>query len=390
MKKKLFALLTVLSLALGLTACGGGNGDTEEAGKDSGAASFSLGTIGPLTGENAIYGQAVANGAKVAVDEINAAAGSEYFTLRSLDDVADPETAVNAYHDLLDNGMQVLVSPTTTGASIEVSSHVSADRVFMLTPSASSPDVTAGKDNVFQVCFTDPALGTLSADYMAEHMADATIGVLYRSDDPYSQGVRDAFAAEAEKKGLNVAYESSFTNDTSTNFEVQLTGARSAGVDLLFIPVYFQPASVILNQAKALGYAPTFFGVDGLDGLLAMENFDTSLAEGVVMMTPFSADSEDETTANFVKTYEEQFGTKPNQFAADAYDGVYIVKAALEKAGCTPDQSPEEICEALVAVMPELTVDGLTGKNLTWDASGAVSKEPMVMVIQNGVYVPVQ
>lgn len=388
MMKKLFALLTALSLALGLTACG--SSGTNDAKESSDAQSFSLGTIGPLTGENAIYGEAVANGAKIAVDEINAAEGREYFTLRSLDDVADPETSVNAYHDLLDKGMQVLVSPTTTGASIEVSSHVAADRIFMLTPSASSPDVTTGKDNVFQVCFTDPALGTLSADYMADHMADATIGVLYRSDDPYSQGVRDAFRAEADERGLNIAYETSFTNDTSTNFEVQLTGARSAGVDLLFIPIYFQPASVILSQAKALGYAPTFFGVDGLDGLLALENFDTSLAEGVVMMTPFSADAEDETTVNFVETYQELTGGKPNQFAADAYDAVYIVKAALEKAGCTPDQSPEEICEALVAVMPELTVDGLTGKNLTWDASGAVSKEPMVMVIQDGVYVPMQ
>lgn len=388
MMKKLFALLTALSLALGLTACGSSGTDDAKEGSD--AQSFSLGTIGPLTGENAIYGEAVANGAKIAVDEINAAEGREYFTLRSLDDVADPETSVNAYHDLLDKGMQVLVSPTTTGASIEVSSHVAADRVFMLTPSASSPDVTTGKDNVFQVCFTDPALGTLSADYMADHMSDATIGVLYRSDDPYSQGVRDAFRAEADERGLNIAYETSFTNDTSTNFEVQLTGARSAGVDLLFIPIYFQPASVILSQAKALGYAPTFFGVDGLDGLLALENFDTSLAEGVVMMTPFSADAEDEATVNFVETYQELTGGKPNQFAADAYDAVYIVKAALEKAGCTPDQSPEEICEALVAVMPELTVDGLTGKNLTWDASGAVSKEPMVMVIQDGVYVPMQ
>ena len=386
MNKKFLAVLTACTLGLSMTACGSA---PTGSGSGSNSNAFQLGTIGPLTGSNAIYGQAVANGAKIAVDEINAMGGIQ-FDLRSVDDVADTETSVNAYHDLLDKGMQVLVSPTTTNSSIEVSSHTCTDRVFMLTPSSSSPDVTAGKDNVFQVCFTDPALGTLSAEFMAENMPDANIGVLYRSDDPYSQGVRDAFALKAKEKNLNIVYEGSFTDDTSSNFEVQLTAANAAGVDLMFIPIYFQPASIILNQAKALGFAPTFFGVDGLDGLLEMDNFDASLADGVVLMTPFSADSTDEATSKFVKTYKEKCGTAPNQFAADAYDAVYIVKAALEMAGCTTDDTPQEICEALIPVMTQLKHDGLTGKNMTWSANGAVSKEPLVMVIQDGTYVPYQ
>ncbi len=379
MKKKLTALVTAATLALSMTACG----SAAKAPSDT----FNLGTIGPLTGENAIYGQAVANGARIAVEMANAEGGIQ-LSLNSADDVADPESSVNAYHDLLDKGMQVLVSPTTTGCAIEVSSHACEDRVFMLTPSASAPDVTANKDSVFRVCFTDPELGTLSADFMAEKMPDAKIGVLYRSDEPYSQGVRDAFAAEAKAKGLNVVYEGSFTNDTSSNFEVQLTAANAAGVDLLFFPIYFQPASVVLNQARALGFAPTFFGVDGLDGLLELDNFDTTLADGVVMMTPFSAGSTDERTSAFVKAYQEQCGTVPNQFAADAFDAVFIVKAALEKAGCTPDQTHQEICEALMPVMTQLTYDGVTGNDMTWDAEGAVHKEPLVMEIQNGTYVP--
>ncbi len=379
--KKFAAMLTAFTMALGLTACGSGNA----AGADN---AFHLGTIGPLTGQNAIYGEAVANGAKVAVEEINAMGGVQ-FVLESKDDAADPETSVNAYHNLLDNGMQVLVSPTTTACAIEVSTHVYEDRVFMLTPSASAPDVTAGKDNVFQVCFTDPNLGLGAADYMAEHMPEAKIGVLYRSDDAYSQGVRDTFMTQAKKNNLNVLYEGSFTEDTSTNFEVQLTSARAAGVDLMFIPIYFQPASVVLNQAKAMGYAPTFFGVDGLDGLLTMENFDVSVAEGVMLMTPFAANAGDERTENFVKKYKEEFGSVPNQFAADAYDAVYIVKEALEKAGCTPDQTHQELCEALLKTMPELKVDGLTGKGLTWKANGEVSKDPLAVEIRSGEYVPV-
>lgn len=136
-----------------------------------------------------------------------------------------------------------------------------------------------------------------------------------------------------------------------------------------------------------MNYAPTFFGVDGMDGILTLEGFDTALAEGVMLLTPFSADAADERTQTFVKTYKEQFNDVPNQFAADAYDGVYVVKAALEKAGCTPDMSSAEICEAVTAVMTQISVDGLTGQGMTWAATGEVSKAPMAVVIKNGVYV---
>ncbi len=397
MKKKFFAMVLTLAMVLSLAACGGNDtasDDTastdsateEDAGSASGAA-FKIGTIGPLTGDTAIYGTAVANGAKIAVDEINAAGGDIQFEIKSEDDVADGETSVNAYNTLMDWGMQLLVGPTTTGAAVAVSSVVNSDRTFMLTPSASSTDVIDGKDNVFQVCFTDPNQGTGAADYIAENMPDAKVYVLYQNDSAYSQGIRDTFVAEAEVKGVNVVDEGTFTKDTATDFSVQLTAAQTAGADTLFLPFYYQEASVVLNQASQMGYAPTFFGVDGMDGILTLENFDTSLAEGVMLLTPFSADADDERTQTFVATYQEQFGETPNQFAADAYDAVYILKAALEAAGCTPDMSAADICEALIPVMPTLSVDGLTGAGMTWDASGAVSKAPMAVVIENGAYV---
>ena len=379
MNKKFACLAMALAMVAGLTACG------EKESTTSGA--FKIGTIGPLTGENAIYGQAVANGAKIAVDEINAAGGDIQFEIKSEDDVADGETSVNAYNNLMDWGMQVLVGPTTTGASISVADKCFSDRTFMLTPSASSTDVINGKDNVFQVCFTDPNQGTGAADYMAENMADSTIAIIYQNDNPYSQGIRDTFVSEASAKNLKVVYEGTFTTDTATDFSVQLTAAQAAGADMMFLPIYYQQASVILNQANAMGYAPTFFGVDGMDGILTLENFDTSLAEGVMLLTPFSADAEDEKTQNFVKTYQEQFGEIPNQFAADAYDGVYIIKAALEAAGCTSDMSSTDICEAIVGVMTTISYDGLTGQGMTWSADGTVSKAPMAVVIENGVYV---
>ena len=258
----------------------------------------------------------------------------------------------------------------------------------MLTPSASSPDVTKDKDNVFQVCFTDPNQGTGAADYIAENMTGAKVAVIYRNDDAYSQGIRDTFVKEAEAKGaFEIVSETTFTDATSTDFTVQLTAAKNAGAGLVFLPIYYQPASVILSQAKAMSYEPTFFGVDGMDGILTMPGFDASLAEGVMLLTPFSVNSEDAATQSFVKTYTEKYGVEPNQFAADAYDGVYIVKAALEKAGCTADMSSTDICEALIQAMPTLSVDGLTGKAMTWNAEGEVSKAPLAAVIENGEYV---
>ena len=320
------------------------------------------------------------------MEEINASDSAVKFTFLKQDDEGDGEKAINAYNDMMDKGMQVLVGPTTTGASIAVAAVTNTERTFMLTPSASSPDVTADKDNVFQVCFTDTNQGTGAADYIAENMAGAKVAVIYRNDDAYSQGIRDAFVKEATDKGaFEVVYQGTFTNDTASDFSVQLAGAQNAGADLVFLPIYYQPASIIFSQAKAMGYAPTFFGVDGMDGILTMPGFDASLAEGLMLMTPFSAT--DEANQAFVDAYTAAYDTEPNQFAADAYDGVYIVKEALEKAGCTADMSSADICEALVAQMTQISYSGLTGKDMTWNAEGQVSKAPTAYVIKGGEYV---
>ena len=394
--KKVIALVMAAVMVMGLMAgCGSAPAASTQAPAEAGtdapaeAGSFYFGGVGPITGDAAIYGQAVMNGCQIAVDEINAAGGvnGAQIQFKFEDDVADGETAVNAYNSLMDWGMQVLVGPVTTGSAISVSAKVYEERVFALTPSASSPDVTAGKDNMFQLCFTDPNQGSGSAVYMGANMPGAKVAVIYRNDDAYSQGIRDTFVTEAANQGIEVVYEGTFTKDTATDFSVQLTAAQSAGADTVFLPIYYQPASVILAQAKAMDYAPTFFGVDGMDGILTMEGFDTALAEGVMLLTPFSADAEDERTQNFVKAYQAAYGDVPNQFAADAYDGVYIMKAALEAAGCTADMSSADICEAVVSVMTTISVDGLTGQGMTWSADGSVSKAPMAVVIKDGVYV---
>ena len=396
MKKKVLAFVMAATMVFSLAACGssssGSDSSTNTDSSDSASTesgddvqTFKLGSIGPLTGDAAIYGQAVVNGAKLAAEEINASDSKIKFEFQGEDDEADGEKSVNAYNTLMDWGMQVLVGPTTTGASMAVADACNNDRTFMLTPSASAVDVTAGKDNVFQVCFTDPNQGLASADYIAEHMSDAKLAVIYRNDDAYSQGIHDTFVKEATDKGMTVVYEGTFTNDTASDFSVQLAGAQNAGADLVFMPIYYQPASIILAQAKAMGYEPTFFGVDGMDGILTMEGFDPSLAEGLMLLTPFSVTVE--SNKPFVDAYTAAYGVEPNQFAADAYDGVYIIKQALEAAGCTADMSTADICDALVAQMTQITFDGLTGTSMTWNAEGQVSKAPTAYVIKGGAYV---
>ena len=400
MKKKLLALALALTMALSLAACGGGdsgsNADstgetgTEENSGASGTA-FKVGVIGPLTGGAAIYGTCVANSAQIAVDEINALGGDIQFDLMVEDDVNDAETSLNAYNALMDDGMQILVGTVTTTPALNVVPQAYEDRVFTITPSASGDDVISidNNDNVFQICFTDSNQGSRSAQYINEHFPDAKIAIIYKNDDQYSIGIRDNFKSEADARGMSIVYEGTFTEASQTDFNVQLAAAQSAGADLLFLPIYYTPASVILTQANAMGYAPTFFGVDGMDGILTAKNFDPSLAEGVYLLTPFSADAQDEMTQNFVSKYQEAYGEIPNQFGADAYDAIYTLYQAIQAAGVTADMSNEEICDALIEVMPTLAVTGLTsaGSEMTWDASGAVSKDPTAVIIENGTYV---
>lgn len=397
MKKYLaMAMACVLSLGM-LAGCGSNNGGSAASTSGSNAASTSvsasgdaiyIGGIGPLTGSAAVYGLATAHGAQIAVDEINALGGIQ-FVLDSQDDENDAEKSVNAYNNLKGKGMQVLYGTTTTNPCVAVAAETNADRIFQLTPSASSTDVTNGRDNVFQACFTDPNQGKAAADYIKEHGLGTKIAAIYNNGDSYSTGIFNAFQAEAQAVGLEIVAVSTFPDDNNADFTVQLGEAQSAGADLVFMPIYYTPASLILNQAKTMGYAPTFFGCDGMDGILDLEGFDTSLAEGLMLMTPFNAWGEDERTVNFVTTYQEKFGGVPNQFAADGYDCIYAIYNACQKAGVTADMSASEICDKLIAAFTDsaFSVDGLTGTGMHWSANGEVSKDPVVVKVVDTKYV---
>ncbi len=401
MKKfaKVIALLTVLVLAL---TCFVGCGKEE-------ATALKIGVTGPLTGGAAIYGNAVKNAAEIAVEEINAKGGLQ-FEFKAEDDAHDVEKAGNAYNTLKDWDMQIFLGSVTSAPGTATSKEANNDKIFYLTPSASSTDVLGGvanaitgtvdiarKDNVFQMCFMDPNQGAASANYISSQKLGTKIAVIYKNDDNYSTGIYNSFKAEADKLKLNIVSTTTFTEDTKTDFSVQVADAKKAGADLVFLPMYYESAALILKEAKDTGFAPKFFGVDGMDGILSLEGFDTALAEGVMLLTPFNADADDDATKAFVAKYKEKFGEVPNQFAADAYDCVYAIYAALEEGEALKNEdgsynyaiSATELCEMLVKTFTseDFSFSGLTGENMSWGVDGAVTKTPKGMVIKNGAYV---
>ena len=379
MKKVLAMLMAALMVAAMFTGCG-----SKKAAGSSDA--IKIGMSGPLTGGAAVYGTAVQAGMEIAVEEVNAKGGLQ-FELKCQDDEHDTEKAANAYNALKGKGMQIMAGPVTTAPCNVVAAECANDKIFMLTPSGSGASIIEYGDNIFQICFTDPNQGVASADYMATHDLGSTIGVIYDSSDVYSSGIYEKFAAEAQVKGLNIACVEAFTADNKSDLTTQVTKCKDAGCDLVFLPFYATEAAQVLTYANTIGYAPTFFGCDGMDGILAVEGFDPALAEGLMLLTPFSADASDEATQSFVAKYKKKTGIVPNQFAADAYDVICSLYQACVAGGVTPDMSASEINDILVGQFTSMTYDGLTGKGMTWKATGEVSKSPMAVVIKDGTYV---
>ena len=392
--KKFFALLMAVMMVVSLFAGCGSSAPAETKAPEAAApeasapATIKVGTSGPLTNDYAVYGKAVEYGLTLAFEEINALGGLQ-FEFRCEDDEADGEMAVNAYNTLMDWGMQIFAGAVTSGSAAAAAAECAADRVFMLTPSASDASVITAGDNVFQICFTDPNQGIGSADFIFSHALGEKIGIIYDSSNPYSLGIYNKFVEQANNIGLTIVAEEAFTADNKADLTTQVTKCKEAGADLVFLPIYAAEAAQVLTCADKIGYDVPFFGCDGLDGILATEGFDPALAEGVMLLTPFDASSSDEKVQAFVKNYTAKFGIAPNQFAADAYDVAYAIYAACTNAGVTGDMSAADICEAMIEQFTTMSFDGITGQGMTWGEDGAVSKMPMAVRIENGVYVGV-
>ncbi|MDR1801547.1 MAG: ABC transporter substrate-binding protein [Lachnospiraceae bacterium] len=384
-RKWISALLVAAMVIATLSGCGDKSGGSSS----TGGSVYKVGGIGPTTGPAAVYGQAVKNGMELATKEINAAGGigGVQIEISYEDDEHDAEKSVNAYNTLKDWGMQLLLGTVTSAPCKAVAEEAKNDNMFLLTPSGSAVDCIK-YDNAFRVCFSDPNQGIASAQYISKEKLATKVAVIYDSSDVYSSGIYQKFAEEAANQDFEIVAAEAFTADSNKDFSTQIQKAKDAGAELVFLPIYYTEAALILDQANKANYDAKFFGCDGLDGILTVENFDTTLAEGVILLTPFAADATDEQTVNFVKAYKEAYNETPNQFAADAYDGMYAIKAALEAGGATPDMSVSDICEAAKKGMLEITVDGVTGgeDGITWTADGEPNKSPKAVVITDGAY----
>lgn len=393
MLKKMFAFsLAALMAGSCFTACGNSDGSNDGGAKNDDN-TIVIGGSGPLTGGAAQYGVGVKNAIELAVKEINDSGelGDIKLSVVFEDDEADPaEKAVNAYNSLKDKGMDIMIGTVTTGSGLAISDQTKADNIFQLSPSASAQEIIKN-DNCFQVCFTDPNQGKASADYIADNNVAKKIAVIYDSSDAYSSGIYNTFKTEANAKGLELVSEGAFTSDSKTDFSAQIADAKNKGAELVFLPIYYQEASLILSQCNSADYSPKFFGCDGLDGILSVDNFDAKLAEGVMLLTPFAADATDEATQKFVEAYKAAYNNEiPNQFAADAYDCVKIVAKLIKQEGITGSMSASEMCDKLKTAITGISYDGLTGNGMTWTADGAVSKNPKAVVIKDGSYSALQ
>lgn len=380
-------LMAALMVAAMFTGCSSSKPATETTAAAA-AGTVKIGMSGPLTGGASAYGLAVKAGMEVAVEEINAKGGLQ-IEFNAQDDEADGEKAVSAYNVLKDWGMQVMAGQVTTGSALAVAPESTADNMFNLTPSASAESLALSGANIFQMCFTDPNQGASAAELVSTKALGTKVGVIYDSSDDYSSGLYKGFSDKAAELGLEIVATTSFTADNKADLSTQVTQCQDAGADLVFLPIYYTEAAQILSYANKIGYAPKFFGCDGMDGILTVEGFDTSLAEGLALMTPFDANASDEATQSFVAKFKEKMdGLVPNQFAADGYDVIYALYNAMTAAGITGSESASEICTALEAQFATMTIDGLTGTGMHWDENGMISKAPAAVVIENGVYVP--
>lgn len=355
-------------------------------GKNPAENKFFIGATGPLVGsDTSIYGISVKQGAELAVKEINAAGGLNgyefYFDMK--DDEADATKAANGYTALYEAGMQVSLGSVTSGACEAFANEAKKDNMFFMTPSASSAK-SIQDDNAYRICFGDPDQGIISADTLAESYTK--IGVIYDSSDSYSNGIYKGFEEQIGKKTGITVTEKTFTSETKVDFSQQVSDLKNAGCEVVYLPIYYTQANLIIREAVKQSYQPDFFGCDGLDGLKAFLEEDNKIAEiegEISYMTPFDAESQDEKTKNFVAAYKEAYKATPNQFAADGYDAVYVLYEAMKKADVKDVKiSASDLCEILKTTISadDFTFTGVTGTTgVTWNAAGEPTKEPRIV-----------
>ena len=382
---KVMAVMLSIVCCLGLLAgCGGA---TNYAANNT---EFVIGLSGPLTGSAAMYGIAVKNAAQMAVDEINAAGGLNgvKFKLVAMDDMHDATKISTNYSSLYEGGMQVSLGTVTTAPGLEFKNLSADDNVFFLTPSASGDDIP-GNANGYQMCFADGNQGKVAAEFVNENFAGQTIGIFYKSDDPYSNGIYEQFKANLDASVTVV--ETSFTDANASDFSTQIDTLKECG--FIFMPTYYTPASLFMKQAKdILAADAVYYGCDGFDGIDNIDGFDINeIPQMVTMLSHFNSKATDGMAKEFIDKYVAKFGADTlNQFGASAYDCVYAIYGAMKAAIDGGKEIPvtisaSDLCEILKEQFNGgyTLAEGVTGKNIKWESTGYVNKGAIQYVIKD-------
>ncbi|MBQ2106694.1 MAG: ABC transporter substrate-binding protein [Lachnospiraceae bacterium] len=384
--KKLALLLAAALCVTSLSGCGGGSTQNSYTANNK---EYVLGVSGPLTGGAAMYGQAVANAAQLAVDEINAAGGLNgiQFKFVATDDMHDATKVSTNYSSLLEGGMQASLGTVTTAPGLEFKNLSAEDNVFFLTPSASG-DAIPTNPNGFQMCFADGNQGKVAAEFVNANFSGQTIGVMYKSDEAYSKGIFDQFKANLDASVTVV--ETSFSDANSTDFSTQIDTLKEC--EFIFMPTYYTPASLFMTQAKdTIPANAVYYGCDGFDGIDNIEGFDiTAIPQAVTMLSHFNSKATDGPAKAFIDKYVEKYGAGTlNQFGAAAYDSVYAIYGAMEKAIAEGKKIPvtigaSELCEILKAQFNGgyTLANAVTGESISWDSTGYVNKTAIQYVIK--------
>ena len=357
---------------------------------------FNIGAIGPTTGVHAVYGTAARYGAQVAIDEINAK-GIRKYKLNWQDTTSLPADAPKCYQNLKEWGAQIIMGPFLSESAHAVAMRAQYDDVFMLTPSASSLDVLGHQSianpssdqrfsNVFMACPDDSVYGSVAAQTIAEKMPMAKIGVVYDDSNPYSIGLVRSFLDKAKELHLKLYSVNTFAGKTQ-NYSIAIEEAKGRGVDLLFLPLYIDQALSVVKLAHINEYHPVYFGADGLDGMNDVEGIDPKLIEGMYYLSTFDPHSDDPKVQLFTEKYKQVVdGVLPDQCAAEAYDAIYILDELLKNTQMKPDDSAEDIAQALKQeiISNDFKYTGLTGQNITWNAEGTCTSYPSAFTIQDG------
>lgn len=343
---------------------------------------FLIGGIGPLTGGAASYGNGVKQGCEIAISEINEAGGIEVgdktynLALQFEDDESSEDKAITAYNTLMDKGMNALIGTVTSAPCIAIKEYSKNDGVLQITPSGSAIDCVSDAPNIFRLCFTDPLQGVTMANFAVNDLGKTKIAVIFNNSDDYSTGMKNAFVQQVVANGGQITSEEAF-NEGDVDFSTQLTKIKGTDAEIIFCPVYYEAAAYITQQAKELGMDLPFIGGDGWDGILAQVT-DSSTIEGSVFLSPFLATDTSAPVANFVSKYQEAYKSTPDQFAADGYDAVYVIKAAMETANSIES-------EDLIKAMTEIKVDGITG-SMSFTEEGEPDKSAKFVIIKDGNY----